>query len=97
MLSPSAPGALANLRRTWIPEETQLRHGVCLTLTVMSVVRLWETGPKVSEGREKAEGQAGWSEQLYLPMNTCGNHMHRRGHRPGGGGSCMSPVTKHHS
>lgn len=26
-LSPSAPGALANLWRTWIREETQLRHG----------------------------------------------------------------------
>lgn len=70
MLSPSAPGALANLWWTWIREETQLQHGVCLTVTVVSVVRLWETGPKVGEGGEKAEGQAGWSAQPYLPVNT---------------------------
>lgn len=24
--------------------------GVCLTVTVMSVVRLWDSGPKVGEG-----------------------------------------------
>lgn len=93
-LSLSAPGALGNLRWTWIREETQLQHGVCLTVTVMSVVRLWETQPKVGEGGEKAEVQAGWSAQPYLPVNTCGNHMHTRGHRYRG--CCVSPVTKLH-
>lgn len=39
VLSPSAPGALANLWRTWIREEAQLRHEVCFTVTVMSVVK----------------------------------------------------------
>lgn len=62
-----------------------MRHGVCLTVTVVSVVRLWETGPKVGEGGEKAEGQAEWSAQPYLPVNTCGNHVHTCGHRRRGG------------
>lgn len=88
VLSPSAPGALANLWRPWIREETQLRHGVCLTVTVMSVARLWETEPKVGEGGEKAKGQTGWGAQPYLPMNTCGNHMHTRGHRHRGVPAC---------
>lgn len=101
VLSPSAPGALANLWRTWIREETQLRHGVCLTVTVMSVVRLRQTGPRAGELREKEEGQAGWSPsqvcaQSYMHMDTCGNHVHSHGHSHTGSlrALSMSPVTK---
>lgn len=100
VLSPSAPGALANLWRTWIREETQLRHGVCLTVTVMSVARLWQTGPKAGELRKKEEDQTGWSPlqvcaQPYMHRNTCGNHVHTHGHRHTGSLQAlpMSPVT----
>lgn len=95
VLSPSAPGALANLWQTWIREETQLRHGVCLTVTVMSVARLWETGPKVGEGGEKAEGQAGWRALPYLSLNTRGDHVHTCGHRHCGGYGGGLHVTCH--
>lgn len=104
VLSPSAPGALANLWRTWIREETQLRHGVCLTVTVMSVVRLWQTGPKAGELREKEEAKPDGALCKYVHSHTCiwtcvaTMCIYIHGHRHTGSLQALpvSPITKLH-